>query len=419
MSESIRVYRPGDEERIASLLRECFDTFRNYGLDGSRWLEYATLNEGFKLEGAYLLEVDNTLVSHIQVVEKRLRTAAGVLETAGIANVSTHPSWRGRGYATKLLAKAMEDYKAKGFPLTALFTGYASDPQRIYRRLGYVDVCTDRTWAAPIDDAQHAARKAEWIEVREADEKDLDRLVGIYETVGERYTGWPSRSRGEWIEKLFKRTAYHSFFYVERAPGSFVVAQEGGEVLGYAVVGKVPWNPREFAIMELVTAPGRDDALKTLFTYIVEKAVAAGARSLRASIPSEPPYSKLLKIFQPQGGGGVYMSEVLNFKTLVMRAAEKASKSLTETVKLELAYRGETASVKVGSGEASPHVEKADARVELDPTAFNRLLFGYCSALELLLSSTVKSSIPLRRVLEAVEAMFEPKPLHIWPVDHW
>jgi hypothetical protein len=57
--------------------------------------------------------------------------------------------------------------------------------------------------------------------------------------------------------------------------------------------------------------------------------------------------------------------------------------------------------------------------VELDPTAFNRLLFGHCSALELLLSSTMKSSIPLRRVLEAVEAMFEPKPLHIWPVDHW
>jgi len=419
MSESIRVYRPGDEERIASLLRECFDTFRNYSLDGGKWLEYAKLNEGFKLEGAYLLEVDGTLVSHIQVVEKRLRTAAGILETAGIANVSTHPGWRGRGYATKLLNKVMEDYRAKGFPLTALFTGYASDPQRIYRRLGYVDVCTDRTWAAPIEDAKRAAQQAGWIEVREADEGDLDRLVSVYETVGERYTGWPPRSRSEWIEKLLKRIAYHSFFYVERAPGSFVVAEEGGEILGYAVVGRVPWNPREFAVTELVAAPGRDDALATLFTYIVEKAVAAGARSLRAWIPLDPPYSKLLKVFQPQGGGGVYMSEVLNFKALVMKAAERAAKRLTETVELELAYRGESATVRVGGGEASPHLEKTDTRVELDPIAFNKLLFGYCSAVDLLLSSTVKSSIPLRMVLEAVETMFEPKPLHIWPLDHW
>lgn len=419
MGESIRVYRPGDEEHISSLLKECFDTFRNYGLDGSKWLEYAKLNEGFRPEGAYLLEVDGTLVSHVQVVEKRLRTAAGFLETAGIANVSTHPSWRGRGYASKLLAKAMEDYKARGYPLTALFTGYASDPQRIYRRLGYVDVCTDRTWAAPIEDAKRVAQKARWIEVREAEEKDLNRLISIYEAVGEHYTGWPSRPRSEWLEKLYKRTAYHSFFYVERAPGSFVVAEEGGEVLGYAVAGSAPWNPREFAILELVAAPGRDDALTTLYSYVVERGEGAGARSLRATVPSEPPYSKLLKVFQPQGGGGVYMSEVLNFRELVLKAAERAAKRLTEPVEVELAYRGEKATVKVGGGEASLQEGGAQARVELEPAAFNKMLFGRCSALELLLSSAVKSSIPLRRVLEAIEAMFEPKPIHIWPIDHW
>jgi len=415
----IRVYRPGDEERIASLLRECFSTFKNYGLDGNKWLEYAKLNEGFKLEGAYLLEVDDTLVSHVQVVEKRLRTAAGLLGTAGIANVSTHPSWRGRGYATKLLGRVMEDYRAKGFPLTALFTGYASDPQRIYRRLGYVDVCTDRTWAAPIEDAKRAAQKVRWIEVREAEERDLDRLVNVYEAASEHYTGWPPRPRSEWVEKLFKRTAYHAFFYVERTSGSFVVAEEGGEVLGYAVTGRVPWNPREFAVSELVAASDRSDALAALFSYAVARAEEAGARVLRAATPPEPPYSELLRVFQPQGGGGVFMSEVLNFRALAQGAAGRAAKRLVEPVALELAYRGESAAFRVGGGEASPHEGEAHARVELDPTAFNRLLFGRCSALELLLSSTVKSMIPLSKVLEALEAMFEPKPLHIWPLDHW
>jgi len=419
MAESIRVYRPGDEERIASLLRECFDTFRNYGLDGSKWLEYAKLNEGFKLEGAYLLEVNGTLVSHVQVVEKSLRTAAGLLRTAGIANVSTHPSWRGRGYATKLLSKVMEDYRAKGFPLTALFTGYASDPQRIYRRLGYVDVCTDRAWVAPVEDAKRAAQKVRWIEVREAEERDLDWLVNVYEASGERYTGWPPRPRSEWVEKLLKRTAYHTFFHVERSPGNFVVAEEGGEVIGYAVAGRVPWNPRELAVTELVVAPGRSDALAALFSHVVARAEEVGARVLRAMVPSEPPYSKLLRVFQPQGGGGVFMSEVLNFKALAWGAAERAAKRLAEPVALELAYRGEGAAFRVGGGEASPHEGEVHARVGLDPTAFNRLLFGRCSALELLLSSTVKSVIPLSKVLEVLEAMFEPKPLHIWLLDHW
>jgi len=419
MSEHIRVYRPGDEERIASLLRECFDTYRNYGLDGSKWLEYAKLNEGFNFEGAYLLEVEGTLVSHIQVVEKRLRTAAGILKTAGIANVSTHPSWRGKGYATKLLAKVIEDYKAKGFPLTALFTGYASDPQRIYRRLGYVDVCTDRTWAAPIDDAKRVAQRVRWLEIREAKEEDLDQLINVYEAAGESYTGWPRRPRSEWVEKLVKRTAYHSFFYLERAPGSFVVAEEGGQVLGYAVTEKTPWNPREFIILELAGVPGRRDVLAALYSHAVARAEEVGARTIRMTAPHEPPFSRLLKVFQPQGGGGVFMSEVLNFKALVQEAAEKATKLLAEPVALKLAYRSEVAAVKVGGGEVSPHDGEADAQVELDPAAFNKLLFGHCSALELLLSSTVKSTIPLRTVVETMEAMFEPKPLHIWPIDHW
>ncbi|MEM2795106.1 MAG: GNAT family N-acetyltransferase, partial [Thermofilaceae archaeon] len=311
MTESIRTYRPGDEETIANLLRKCFGTYNSYGLDSSKWLELAKLNEGFKLEGAYLLEIDGKPISHVQVVEKRLRTSAGILKTAGIANVSTDPEYRGKGYASRLLSYVMEDYKQKGFPLTALFTGYASSPQRIYRRLGYVDICLDSWWIAPIWDAQENMREVRWIEVREAEERDVEHVRKVYETSGSLYTGWPIRSESEYREKMFARTAYHSFFYLPRSPRNFAVAEEGDEVIGYAVAAKVPWDPEGFGIAELIALPGRTDALQALYTYIVKRASEEGARYIRAPKIPGADYARLFSRFRAQGGGGVFMCEIL------------------------------------------------------------------------------------------------------------
>ncbi|MEM4639990.1 MAG: GNAT family N-acetyltransferase [Thermofilum sp.] len=417
MGESVRTYRPGDEDFIAALLRECFDTYRNYGIDGSKWLELAKLNEGFRPEGAYLLEEEGSLVSHIQVVEKRLRTAAGPQSTAGIANVATHPSRRGRGYATRLLEKAMKDYAAKCFPLTALFTGFASGPQRIYRRLGYVDVCVDTYAVAPLSDAKTAARRVPWIEVCEGEERDVEKLARLYEERGDRHTGWPTRTRQEWVEKLVKRTAYHGFFYVERSRGNFLVAREGGEVLGHVATFKAPWEEETLTILEIMSAPGRFDALQALYTAAIERASELGARVVRASIPMVGSYAKIFRNFQRSGGGGVFMTEVLNLRALL--STVKVVGWIDEPLTLKLLYRSQQATVKVGHEGLELVEGGAEAEMELDPTMFNRMLFGFASLSEVLLSSRVSSSVPLRRIREALKAIFKPKPFHIWIIDHW
>lgn len=418
MAENIRTYRPGDEETIAGLLRKCFETYSSYGLDGSKWLELAKLNEGFKLEGAYLLEVDGKPVSHVQVVEKKLRTSAGFLNTAGIANVATDPEHRGKGYASRLLSKAMEDYRRRGFPLTALFTGYASGPQRIYRRLGYVDVCLDDWWVAPLWDAQGSAREVRWIEVREAEERDIERVMRVYETSGNLYTGWPVRSESECREKMFVRTAYHGFFYVPRSPGDFVVAEEGGEVVGYAVAAKMPWDPEGFGIAELVALPGRVDALQALFTHIVKSASEKGARYLRAPRVPGADYARVFSSFGEQRGGGVFMSEILDFKALLESAATQKTAFL-DRLAIKLKYRGESATISVKEGRAEVGEDSVDAVVDLDPETFNRFLFGYSSAEKLLLNSIVKADVPAKRILRLLNELFSPKPMHIWLIDRW
>lgn len=417
MGEAVRTYRPGDEDAIAALLRECFTTYRSYGIDGKKWLELRELNEGFKLGGAYLLEVDGSLVSHAQIVEKQLRTSAGLLRTAGVANVATHPSSRGRGYATKLLARAMDDYKAKGFPLTALFTGFASGPQRIYRRLGYVDVCVGAYLLAPLDDAEAHAARAPWVEVREGEEGDIERLAKLYEEIGSRYTGWPPRTRLEWIEKLVKRTAYHGFFYVERAPGSFLVAEEGGEVLGYVVTLKYPWEAETFDVLELLSEPDRSDVTCALYAATIERASELGARAVRAAVPLTKAFKRVFRAFRRVSSGGVFMSEVLNLEALL--STVKGVRWLGSPLTLELDYRDQKAVVKVSGEGVELASGEAQAKIALDPTAFNRMLFGFASASEVLLNSKVSSEVPMRQILGALEAVFKPKPFHVWLIDQW
>ena len=58
-------------------------------------------------------------------------------------------------------------------------------------------------------------------------------------------------------------------------------------------------------------------------------------------------------------------------------------------------------------------------KIDVNPEEFNRLLFGFSSVEDLILSSYIKSNVPLKRVAEALSVLFSPKPLHIWPVDHW
>ena len=419
---TVRTYRPGEEEDIASLLRRCFDTFNKYGLTGEKWLEYAELNSGFKLDGAYVIEVDGRIVSHVQVVEKELRTGLGVAATAGIANVSTDPDYRGRGYATTLMRRVVDDYRGKGYPLSALFTGFASGPQRIYRRIGYTDVVLEERLVAPISDALEGVVEVEGLEVSEAEVKDVKSAAKLYEEEGRGYTGWPKRPESDWMEKLYNRTAYHSFFYTPRVKGDFVVVEEGGELLGYAVTTVPPMETEALWILEIVYRHGRPDVLQALYNYAVRRASRKGLKIVRAMVPSTPDYSRVFRKFCSQATGGVYMVSLLSLKKLLSIVVGEALPELegepVERVKLKLEVGGEEVCLEISGGEVK-YCEEAEARLRIPTEVFNKLIFGQISVLDLLLSSTVKSEKPLRAVVNALSALVRIKPLHIWPVDHW
>jgi len=415
-----RRYRVGDEEHIAALLRKCFDTYRRFGLTGDEWLEYARVDPGFSTELSYVVELEGRVVSHVQIVEKRLRTTLGVVRTAGVANVSTDPEHRGRGLATSLLKKALSDCEGAGYALSALFTEYASRPQRIYRRLGFTDVRLSGRFRSLVDDVRplHPGR----VEVTEED--GLPRAVHeLYEERGDSFAGWPVRSEQEWREKVVKRVFIHSFHYVDKREGLVAVAREGGDVVGYAVGAPSPWDKESFLVVELVSARGRPAALAALLGRLVERSAEAGRKVMVVEAPSTHEYRWALEGLAYERGSGVFMANLLSLRALFDQAKESIEARLSERpvprIGIRLTVKGESATLRLGEGELEITDSPADAEVRMPASVFNKLLFGVLPPVRALMHSKVKCNVSLRRLADSLGAIFTPRKFHIWAPDRW
>ena len=62
---------------------------------------------------------------------------------AEIDDVETHEAYRGRGYATAILQRAIDEARAAGADLVFLVTDADDWPQHLYRRLGFETVATE------------------------------------------------------------------------------------------------------------------------------------------------------------------------------------------------------------------------------------------------------------------------------------
>jgi predicted N-acetyltransferase YhbS len=114
----IRVYREGDEDEIARILNECFESFKSFGLTGDSWLRTFEYDPGYHKELAFVAEQDGRIVSHVQLVERELKVGAGsTLRIAGVANVATLKDYRRSGISTRLLTRALDVARKKGFML--------------------------------------------------------------------------------------------------------------------------------------------------------------------------------------------------------------------------------------------------------------------------------------------------------------
>jgi len=142
----VRNYKKGDEVRLAEIYSECFSptTVRRV----RQWLQRAEILP----EHIFIGEVEGKLVSSVDLEFKKLHLGEEVyLKTGGIAGVCTDSDYRRKGIVTNLLKQALNYTKQNGVSNSALFTDLDIPAHRIYARMGFVDITTDKSFIKYLD----------------------------------------------------------------------------------------------------------------------------------------------------------------------------------------------------------------------------------------------------------------------------
>ena len=171
----VRNFQRGDEVCLAKLFSECFGPTTPRQL--SEWLGKSEVAP----EDIFVGVVDGKLVSHVNVEFRRLDHGEGVhLKTAGIAGVCTDSDYRRKGTMTHLMKHALESARQKGVSNASLFTGLDFPAVRIYRRFGFIDIVTWRTYIKYVD---YPAFFARWLRV-------VNRCLKCSKIMARKLEGW-------------------------------------------------------------------------------------------------------------------------------------------------------------------------------------------------------------------------------------
>ena len=120
--------------------------------------------------------VDGRIVSTLRIWERRVHVGATHFRMGGVGGVTTHPDYRKRGIATRLMEHAADYMRDDGYDLGLLFTEI---PAGFYRRLGWCCVPLTGFHA----ELRHPAKRGRSaLEVLPFDEsRDLEETVALYQ----------------------------------------------------------------------------------------------------------------------------------------------------------------------------------------------------------------------------------------------
>ncbi|HML03948.1 MAG TPA: GNAT family N-acetyltransferase [Candidatus Bathyarchaeia archaeon] len=132
-----------DEVQIARILSECFGSVTPRQL--SEWMSKPEVK-------TFVCEVEDEVVSHINVVFKELHLGeGGYSKTGGIGGVCTCSEFRRKGLMTSMMRQTLDYLKNAGISNSALYTGLMLPAHRIYERSGFCDVTTLSSYVKILD----------------------------------------------------------------------------------------------------------------------------------------------------------------------------------------------------------------------------------------------------------------------------
>jgi ribosomal protein S18 acetylase RimI-like enzyme len=160
-------------------------------------------------------------ISGLNVLSFRQRFGAVSIPTEGIGGVETLPSFRRRGYVSKLLIKAIEGI-ARRVPI--VFVSEAIED--LYEKFGFVNCVAEAYLSVPVRNVERATVSSpRW--VRSFSQADLPAMVALYNEV-HAHRPWTHDRHAGWNRLLVTQTWQ---------PGSEAIILERDERLaGYAIL---------------------------------------------------------------------------------------------------------------------------------------------------------------------------------------
>lgn len=396
MHEDFRAIQPHEVEGCLDLWSTVFEhTGRDY------FVPYLFGDPWYNPEFTRVCVLDGRIVSALQICRRDVRVGHNTLTMGGIANVATHPEYRGRGYASQLLLDSLMTMAKYSIDFSILFTGI----HQFYERAGWCPVPMKRFTGElrqdlPTEESSHYSfRTADW-------KYEVFKLLPVYQEFNERRALTVVRTVDYWKGYSIPRFG---------APKSTVIAERKGCVKGYIYFqldGENCW------LHEIGFLQGEAECARSLILHVAAQARTAGVRRLWSNLPSE---SVIMDAFHSVATNvdvrepTHMMCRVINMDTLKhkilpdLNARASASKLPSGIVSLDTDYGNLSLKVKrrhIFIGETS------ESQIKVTQSQFFSLLFGVKNARELSLTTSANE-------MAIIDALFPEQCPVYWQPDHF
>ena len=257
-----------------------------------------------------LVVVDRRIVSTLRIWDRRIHVGATPFRMGGIGGVTTHPDYRERGIATRLMEHAAEYMRDDGYDLGLLFSAI---PARFYLRLGWCCVPL-MGFQAELRSPPKRGRSA--LEVLPFDEsRDLEETVALYQRHNAGRSGSLLRPRPYWD------------YAPSRVRGVLptTVVRGPARLCGYINWGR---DDERAEVYEVAYESG--PTLDALVQCLIDACAEAGVMQIQGEIPNSHPFVDALVAAADADlrltGNSSMMALPFDLGSLIARAVPEAAK---------------------------------------------------------------------------------------------
>lgn len=367
----------------------------------------------FKPENILTLSHAGKLVSHLQIFPKPVRVGDCSVMAGGIGNVATLPKYRRRGYATKLLRKAIQLMKERGYGFSILFTG----TPHFYRELKWEVACSDYEYSIPTTKiCDKTAGTSQTLYSQIFQRKNLSPVMRMYELINRRRTLSVVRSQKCWWLQLDHNwnedLMDFSLVKKHRITEAYARCIRSKGVLEVVESGYLPNSPH---------APS---ACKALLIHLGRYAKEANLEGISASVPPDHLLAKQLLNYGASNLSrthGSLMVRIIDLKGLTEEILTELSnriRNLDFSGRVRIETEEDEVSLQIKDNEV--HLTEPKGREDTYKTSHRVLaqhLTGYLSPREAF-NNGLSQAKP--SVVKVVHSLFRTDvPSHMWKLDRF